>query len=733
LRFAASLDADWLAGPERACYADAVLAPVRSWLKRAVLGLLLAVAGRHTASADQLKAESHDSADDGHSPIEELSHETIIESSDGYHAQLRVRVALHNTSAVQRDAVLSLALPRNSEIDGISVGRDGHWYDGQTTTLAKEPGRRDPGTVFVSPLVPETPGDVPGAEVVAFSVESGTTVQVELRMRVYPELRGDRWQLELPSRSPRGPALARERRVLMRGLGTGEEFWVDDRANAGKPFVLTSPDDSVVVAWPARVHRRSVLDARYEVTGRSGRSSAGKFRLYLSLGQSPARRPDHVIVAVDRSRSTSPRLQRETARMLDGLFDALPGRTTFDVIGFARRATRLMDQDAGGAPSVHDADARRKLGRALDENLREQGTDIAAALELAGSIVRERGARRPMILVVTDGVLPASLEPATVRRSFEDALRGTSRHGRRPEIVFLVDDPLLAHTGLTHDHSVVRVAAALGARISLKTLSQLQSGSEKQVLDAPRVLGRLHVALPRNMELTTPPPPGLVAGNFVVLHGTYRGRPASRITVRGRLGTRAVSQRARAHTRRPLPDALVALPGSKEQLEATRAVEEGFAYPPWYTNADRRAAQRGITQAGRGPSSQKGRLNRSIFSYYLRTRVLPRARVCYNHAISRNQVQAGRVALEMEVGKGEVMVARTADVKLDHADPKLVACLTEAAWALDIPAGKLDDRLYRVRYPLRLSPPEGGIPPGVGDPLGEGTVDLLLHIAPSSP
>jgi hypothetical protein len=189
----------------------------------------------------------------------------------------------------------------------------------------------------------------------------------------------------------------------------------------------------------------------------------------------------------------------------------------------------------------------------------------------------------------------------------------------------------------------------------------------------------------------------------------------------------------RVSTRRPLPDALVALPGAKKQLEATDAVREGFTHPPWYTHADRRSAQRGITQAGRGPSSQKGRLNRSIFSYYLRTRVLPRARVCYNHAISRNQVQAGRVALEMEVGKGEVMAARTADVKLDHADPKLVACLTEAAWALDIPAGKLDDRLYRVRYPLRLSPPEEGIPPTVGDPLGEGTVDLLLHIAPSSP
>jgi Mg-chelatase subunit ChlD len=710
-----------------------VLAPARRWLKRAVLGLLLAFAGPHTATADQLKAEWHSAADDGHSPIEELSYETIIEASDGYHAELRVRVALHNTSAVQRDAVLSLALPKNSELVGVAVGRDGHWFDGRATTLAKEPGRRDPGTVFVSPMAPESHGDLPGADVVAFSMESGATLQVELRLRVYPALRGDRWRLELPSRSPCGEALSSERRVLVHGLGADEEFWVDDRGNAGKPFVLTPPEESVMVAWPARVRRRSVFDARYEVTARSGGGSPGGFRLYLSLGQSPARRPDHVVVVVDRSRSTSPRLQRETARMLAGLFDALPSRTTFEVIGFARRATRLLGEKAGDAPSVHDADARQQLERILDANLREQGTDIETALQLTGAAVRARRARRPMILIVTDGMLPASLEPVAVRKSFEKALgaRKAPRHGRRPEIVFLVDDPLLAHTGLTHDHSIARVAAALGARISLKTLSQLQSSSSMQVLDSPRVLGQLHVSLPRNMKLSTPPPPGLVAGNFVVLHGTYRGRPASRIAVKGRVGNRPVVQRARATARPPLPEALVALPGTKEQLAATRAVQEGFSHPPWYTQADRRTAQRGITQAGRGPSSQKGRLNRSIFSYYLRTRVLPRARVCYNHAISRNHVQAGRIALEMEVGKGEVMAARTADVKLDHADPKLVACLTEAAWALDIPAGKLDDRLYLVRYPLRLSPPEGGTPPRVGDPLGEGTVDLLLHIAPS--
>jgi hypothetical protein len=60
----------------------------------------------------------------------------------------------------------------------------------------------------------------------------------------------------------------------------------------------------------------------------------------------------------------------------------------------------------------------------------------------------------------------------------------------------------------------------------------------------------------------------------------------------------------------------------------------------------------------------------------------------------------------MEVGKGEVMTARVRSSTMLHDDASLMSCLTEAAWALDVPAGKMDDNIYVVRYPLVLTPPK---------------------------
>jgi hypothetical protein len=59
----------------------------------------------------------------------------------------------------------------------------------------------------------------------------------------------------------------------------------------------------------------------------------------------------------------------------------------------------------------------------------------------------------------------------------------------------------------------------------------------------------------------------------------------------------------------------------------------------------------------------------------------------------------------MEVGKGEVMHAEVRDPTLVHPDAGLLECLAEAAWALDVPAAKMDDQVYVIRYPVRLVAP----------------------------
>ena len=147
--------------------------------------------------------------------------------------------------------------------------------------------------------------------------------------------------------------------------------------------------------------------------------------------------------------------------------------------------------------------------------------------------------------------------------------------------------------------------------------------------------------------------------------------------------------------------------------------------PPWHRFRQQRIARQGIAQSGKR-KQERGYLDDKIFRNYLTTRVLPRARVCYNHAVTRDLTQGGRVVLEMEVGKGEVMAARVRSSTMLHVDEPLMACLTEAAWALDVPAGKMDDNVYVVRYPLVLTPPKSDRTAGAVERNKDEVLQILL-------
>ncbi|MEM6994798.1 MAG: VWA domain-containing protein [Myxococcota bacterium] len=671
------------------------------------------------ASADQLSVEQLED-ERGYTAVEELSYETIIDASDGYSATLRIRTALRNTSRSTRDSVLAMALPRNAELQAISVAKDGQWSTGTVTVAHAEAARRDPGAVFARQLAPSRSGQLPAAEVVAFGLGGGDTIQVELTVNVYPRLRGDRWELDLPSRGLAQLELSPERRVLVKGLRKGEPFAVDDIGNRGKPYLVTSGQDGVTVSWPAHLNSTELVEGRFEVMPGPPGFDDGEFRAYLRLGVTAAPRPDHVVLMVDRSLSTSKGMQRETRRFAERLLGALPSSATFDAVGFARDTTPLLGPDAVAA-KVGDAKSRRVLMGALDRNERGQGTDLVVAMEEAARRARRRGSKRPMIVVVTDGMLPISLEPAKVASHFQKAW---GKRRASPEILFVVDDPLLMRSGLSPSHPVSRVAAALGARISLETLANLGHDGGLEVLASPRVMGKLELELPENATLRDQVPEGLVAGNFALLRGSYVGDQIREVKVRGSFAGKKVERTLTAHVQARLPNAIVAVTSG----DLGQAATEGFVRPPWYALDEQRAARQSIDQAGRGGVERKGRLDRKIFRYYLTTRVLPRSRVCYNHALSRSPTQSGRVMLKMEIGKGEVMHASVSSPDFATKDDKLVACLEEAAWALDVPAGKLDDKVYMLSYPLRLSPPEGGEAAVV-----EGISDEMMELLLGSP
>lgn len=665
------------------------------------------------AQADTLEGDPST----GYVAIDEISYETIIRPGAGFEAELAVRVALSNTSAKPQDMVMAFALPYGSELTGIAIAQGGDWVEGELSRVERRGddiarGRRDPGTVFVRPLAAENLGELPGAEVVAFGMPSQSTTQIELRLRVHPSLRGDRWELDLPRRNAEIPNLVDQRRVIVQGLPSGESFWVDDTPSNGTPYIVTRAEDAITVSWAARRKTSAELDGSYEVS-RDPDGGGERLRLVLRLGPSKPLVTDHVLLVVDRSQSGSSSLPRDSARMFAQLLDTLPPGTTFDAITFAREAESLLDRTrlkAGQAPRADDAEARAELERSLQVTVSGQGTDLRAAMAMAGEQLAARKAKHPLVVVVTDGMLPPSIGAEAIAGTLGDALGKAAR----PEVLFVVDDPLLNQRGLPADHPIATLAAGLGARISFETLANLGPEQIAGLLAAPRVLGNLQTNLPNTVVLDEPLPTGLVAGDFLVVEGSYvgKGRAPSNLTVRGKFGRSKVTAKFTAVKRAPRPAAIAA---AVREDDRARATEEGLALPGWYIPSMRRVTQKNIAQAGRVGWQATGQLDNRIIERQLRTRVLPRARVCYNQALARNQVISGRVALTMEVGKGEVMLARLSSAQFNYADDRLLACLESAAWAMDVPAGKLDTQVYVINYPLEFVAPEGGQPPRTGE------------------
>ena len=664
--------------------------------------------------ADQLAVEQRE-GEEGYTAVEELSYEAIIEASDGYAADLKLRIALHNNSESARDVVHSIALPFASQVTGVSVARDGVWTPGKATDRHTKAARRDPGSVYVRALAPSSKSDIPGAELVAFGIDAGATVQVEVAVRVYPQLRGDVWELDLPARGVHNVALAGERRVILRGLGKGEAFSIDGTPNGDKKYMVTRPEDGVTVSWPSHLKAKKTVEANFEVIPGPAGFDDGEFRLYLRLGQTASMKPDHVVVLLDRSRSTDGEMDRAALRMVDGLFDALPGNTTFEALAFNRRVHPLTDERPKLGKVGNKAD-RKALQASLAAQARGQGTDLKEALREAGNRAR-KAKGKTLIVVATDGMFPSRMSARDIDAAFDKA-----KGRKRPEVLFVVDEPMLQRKGIDPNHPVAKAAAAVGARISLEAMDQLHGERAKGLLGAPRVLGGLGVTLPKNAELTDAVPHGLVAGSFVLLRGRYVGKAPNAIKLRGHFGDRSVERSVKATTMASMPEALAATTAG----DLDDVVAEGMTRPPWYRHRQEQDAMRGITRAGRHGYEQKGYLDQKIFRYYLTTRVMPRARVCYNKALTRHPEQGGRVVLEMEVGKGEVMAARTKTAELETGDAKLVECMAEAAWSLDIPAGKLDDQIYRLNYPLRLVPPEDGKSVGKVTQLSDDVMELLL-------
>jgi hypothetical protein len=628
--------------------------------------------------------------------VEELSYEVIVDV-DGPKPKARVRVALLNSGSVAQDAHAVLAFPRGATLEGLRINRGQGWIDAGATGDRGLRGERDDGSVYARQLPSGHERGLPAGEVVLYGMAPHATVQLELVLDVVPTLRAGRWELDLPRRHAAGPNLMGDRRVVVRGLPRGESFYVDGRSSGDQKVMITRVVDTVTVGWQAQPSSGSGLQGSYELF-ETRDATSGRFRMMLRLAGDKAARPDHVVMMVDRSRSSSRSLQRSAGRVLAELLDALPRSTTFDVVGFDREAVLLAEGRA-------DADdARGAMLKALDSSVRHSGTDLRPAMRLVGERIGARGAKRPLVMIVSDGMLPA-VPADEISDAFQaGAASASPGFTRSPEVLFVVDDPLFSVGKLSTSSTIASLASHLGARIAVRSLVNLRGQSVDSLLASPRVLGDLSVRLPPGMRLDRPVDGGLIAGQRLVLEGSYDGRAASSVSVTGTLGRRTVSRRLTASRRAAKPDAFALAP---EGGEASDAEALGFALPTWLTHRLARESRAGVDAVSGDGRLRRGELDADIIRRYIGTRVMPRTTACYNASLTRHRGQAGRFVFSFELGKGEVMLARVTDETLTHADPLLTRCMEEAAWKLEVPAGHLDGQVYLVRYPVKLTPPHG--------------------------
>jgi hypothetical protein len=106
----------------------------------------------------------------------------------------------------------------------------------------------------------------------------------------------------------------------------------------------------------------------------------------------------------------------------------------------------------------------------------------------------------------------------------------------------------------------------------------------------------------------------------------------------------------------------------------------------------------------------------------LAPQLLPAAKQCVRGSGAR-----GHVALEIEIARGEVIVARADSSTVAES---LLSCLRDAAYALTVPTYTLTDgpdTIHLIRYPIQLSTKQLSIGEGlepidignVEDPLGD--------------
>ena len=492
---------------------------------------------------------------------------------------------------------------------------------------------------------------------------------IRYRFTATPVYSGGRYRIRFPPAPERLPVPA-EVSVTTQGALDVDIAGTRSPAGAGRTHGRASTRSGWEVSWaprdPAAAAGAPTLDARVAMAVLSPTETA----IAYAIRSRPARAAGaltSVLAVIDRSRSVGlPGLSAEHD-LARRVLEALPPSTRFDALFFDRGSKRLFPMSR---PATREA-----IGALEDEMVparMQNGTDLATALRDAGALLRREQstfAPRTLLLVLTDGALPASQDGAALDRAL----------GAVPELelhvaAFVVrpsgDDPpgrearqalsdfAASRRGVARVLRPAEVAEAVTG-----ALADIDRGGDVAGLRAK--VGGHHYTLA----------PSLAPDTVVTGVMSSAGKPPGGVEIEGA-----------AHGKR------IVLPGRPVRVapEWLRA---------WSTTAVRPEKARMLVSPAllamvepivrSVPEPEpvvRGAMDRLVMRNVLSLAYMPRARACYLNRTGVNAASrdlAGRVRLAIDVVRGEVERAAVESSTLNRAD--IEQCLREGAFEIEVP------------------------------------------------
>ena len=572
------------------------------------------------------------------------------------------------------EVLLDLALPAESALVGVEVRDHGRWRAVDAAASAS------PGDAYRNESV--TRGVTPAAEpfddssdyrlrLVRGAGRGADGAAVRYRFTATPAFSGGRYRIRFPPAPERLPVPA-DVSVITQGALDVEIAGTRTGlpAGSGRARGQASTRGGWEVSWaprdPASAAGTPTLDARVAMATLSPTETAIAYSVRSRAGRA-AGPPTSVLAVIDRSRSVGlPGLsaEHELARRV---LEALPPSTRFDTLFFDRGSKRLFPMSR---PATREA-----IGALEDEMVparMHNGTDLATALRDAGALLRREQstfAPRTLLLVLTDGALPASQDGAALERAL----------GAVPDLELFVaafvvrpagDDPPSreARQALSDfaasRHGVARVLRPSEiAEAVTGALADIERGGDVAGVRA-RVDGRQYT-------LAASLAPGTVVAGVM----SSAGKPP-----------RAVELEAASHGKR------ITLPGrpvrvAPEWLRAWSATAPRPEKPRMLVSPTLLALVEPIVRTVPEPEPVvRGSMDRLVMRNVLSLAYMPRARACYLNRTGVNAASrdlAGRVRLAIDVVRGEVERAAVESSTLNRAD--IEQCLREGAFEIEVP------------------------------------------------